>query len=441
MLKQKMRIIKIGINGEGIGYVNKIPVFVEGALVDELVEIEILENFGSYMKAKTVRVIEKSPFRVKPRCSLSEKCGGCSMMICNYKKQLEYKKELLRETLKKYANIDGSIIEDVVPNPTPFNYRNQCKLPVKWLKGTLYSGMYEANSSRLVYMDDCQVHEKGLDKTRMAIMKVLNKYGFRDYNDQIERGIRTIVLRGFDGKYQCTLVTGKMKIEEEVIEEIMNIEGVKSLYQSVNISKKNIETFGKEFIHLGGTKTLELKIDGIVLRLSPASFFQLNLEQAKNLYKTAISLLEPCGTLVEAYSGIGAISLLAKDKAENVIGIEFVRDAVKNANNNARLNHCEDKVKFVSGDAGEEMKYIAKKGDIDALIVDPPRAGLDEAMIENILRARPKQVIYISCNPATLGRNLNDLLDRYDIKRIIPFDMFSQTPHIETLCILRRKAH
>ncbi|MEG1463157.1 MAG: 23S rRNA (uracil(1939)-C(5))-methyltransferase RlmD, partial [Anaerorhabdus sp.] len=249
MLKQKMRIIKIGINGEGIGYVNKIPVFVEGALVDELVEIEILENFGSYMKAKTVRVIEKSPFRVKPRCSLSEKCGGCSMMICDYKKQLEYKKELLRETLKKYANIDGSIIEDVVPNPTPFNYRNQCKLPVKWLKGTLYSGMYEANSSRLVYMDDCQVHEKGLDKTRMAIMKVLNKYGFRDYNDQIERGIRTIVLRGFDGKYQCTLVTGKMKIEEEVIEEIMNIEGVKSLYQSVNISKKNIETFGKEFIH------------------------------------------------------------------------------------------------------------------------------------------------------------------------------------------------
>ncbi|MEG1463228.1 MAG: 23S rRNA (uracil(1939)-C(5))-methyltransferase RlmD, partial [Anaerorhabdus sp.] len=181
--------------------------------------------------------------------------------------------------------------------------------------------------------------------------------------------------------------------------------------------------------------------DGIVLRLSPASFFQLNLEQAKNLYKTAISLLEPCGTLVEAYSGIGAISLLAKDKAENVIGIEFVRDAVKNANNNARLNHCEDKVKFVSGDAGEEMKYIAKKGDIDALIVDPPRAGLDEAMIENILRARPKQVIYISCNPATLGRNLNDLLDRYDIKRISPFDMFSQTPHIETLCILRRKAH
>lgn len=438
MLKQKMRIIKTGINGEGIGYISKVPVFVEGALVDELVEIEITEQFGSYKKARTVRVIEKSPFRVKPRCPLSEKCGGCSMMICDYKQQLVVKKELLRETLKKYANIDGSIIEDVIPNPNPFNYRNQCKLPVKWLKGTLYSGMFEANSSRLVYMDDCQIHEKGLDKTRMAIMKVLNEFGFRDYNDQIERGIRKIVLRGFDGKYQCTLVTGKMKIEQEVVDAVLAIEGVTSFYQNVNLSKKNVETFGKEFIHLGGVKTLELKIDCVVLRLSPASFFQLNLEQAKNLYRTAISLLEPCGTLVEAYSGIGAISLLARSKADKVIGIEFGRDAVKNASNNARLNHCEDQVKFIMGDAGEEMKYIAKQGDIDALIVDPPRAGLDEAMIENILRSRPKQIIYISCNPATLARNLNDLLDRYEIQRIIPFDMFSQTPHIETVVYLTR---
>lgn len=439
MLKQKMRIIKIGINGEGIGYVNKIPVFVEGAMVDELVEIEILEKFPNYMKAKTVRVIEKSEFRVKPRCTLSDKCGGCALMICDYSKQLDYKKELLRETLKKYADIDSSHLEDVIANPNPYHYRNQCKLPTKWLKGTLYSGMYEANSGRLVYMDECMVHEKGLDRVRMALMKVLNQFEFRDYNDKIERGIRNIVIRGFDGKYQCTLVTGKMKIEEEVVDAILKIEGIKSLYQNINISKKNIEIFGKEFVHLGGTKTLELKIDGIVLRLSPASFFQLNLEQAKNLYRTAISLLEPCGTLVEAYSGIGAISLLAKDKAEKIIGIEYSRDAVKNANNNARLNHCEDKVKFMCGDAGEEMKYIAKNGDIDALIVDPPRAGLDDAMIENIIRSKPKQVIYISCNPATLAKNLNDLKKKYDVKRIIPFDMFSHTPHIESIVLLERK--
>lgn len=428
-----VKIIKTGINGEGIGYIEKVPVFIEGALKDEVVEIEITEKRDTYKKGKVISIREKSPARVKPICHYQDRCGGCSLMICNIKNQLEIKKELVQEALIKYAQIDPRLVEDVVANPNPLQYRNQLKLPVKWLKGTLYSGMYEMNSQRLIYMEECKVHDRGLDITRMKIMGVLNEHGFRDYNDQIDRGIKNIVLRGFNGQYQCTLITGRMTIEQETIDDIMEIEGMKSLYQNTNSDRKSREMFGKIFTHLAGSKTLELKLEGIVLRLSPASFFQLNLEQAKNLYKMAVDMVEPCDTLVEAYSGVGAISLLLKDKAKKIIGIEYSKDAVNNANNNARLNHCEDRVKFVCGDAAEECTYIAKKEKVDAIVVDPPRSGLDDAMLDCILKSRAKQVLYISCNPATLAKNLSVLTELYKIERVVPFDMFSQTPHVETI--------
>lgn len=437
MGKTNVRIVKVGINGEGIGYINKTPVFVDGALLNEQVEIEVIEKQQSYAKAITTKILQKSDQRVRPECPFQSKCGGCSLMISNYPSQLTIKKELIRESLVKYAGMKNIEIEDVVANPNPLHYRNQCKLPVKWLKGTLYSGLYEAGSSRLLYMDECKVHEKGLDRVRMKVMKLLNEAGIRDYNDRIERGLRYIVLRGFDGVYQCTLVTGKMTLEKELIDKIMELNEVGSLYQSINTSKKSHEIFGREFIHLGGSKTIELRIDGVVARLSPASFFQLNVEQASNLYQTVVSLIDPCDLIVEAYSGIGIMSLLLKEKANRIIGIEYIKDAVKNANNNARINHSEDKVNFICGDAAEEMRNIAMKETIDTLVVDPPRAGLNDEMLDCIMKARPKQLIYVSCNPATLAKNLNILQERYQVERIIPFDMFSQTPHVETIVSLK----
>ncbi|MEG0077016.1 23S rRNA (uracil(1939)-C(5))-methyltransferase RlmD [Anaerorhabdus sp.] len=437
MGKTNVKIVKMGINGEGIGYINKVPVFVDGALLQEQVEIEITEKHQNYSKAITTKILQKSDSRVNPPCPFQVKCGGCSLMIADYKAQLEIKKELLRESLIKYAGLKNATIEDIVENPSPLHYRNQCKLPVKWLKGTLYSGLYEANSSRLLYMDECKVHEEGLDRVRKKIMALLNEAGIRDYNDRIERGMKYFVLRGFNGVYQCTLVTGRMTIEKELVDKIMEIKEVVSLFQNINTSKRSYEIFGKEFVQLGGSKTLELKMDGIVCRLSPASFFQLNVEQASKLYSTVVSLVDPCKLVVEAYSGIGVMSLLLKEKAERVVGIEYVKDAVKNANNNARINHCEDRVEFICGDAAEEMKNIAMKEKINALVVDPPRTGLNEEMLECIMKARPEQIIYISCNPATLAKNLNILLQRYRVERIIPFDMFSQTPHVETVVSLR----
>ncbi|MFV0479060.1 MAG: 23S rRNA (uracil(1939)-C(5))-methyltransferase RlmD, partial [Anaerorhabdus sp.] len=296
--------------------------------------------------------------------------------------------------------------------------------------------MYKAQTNHLIYMDECKVHEKELDRVRKEIMKVLNRYEIRDYNEKIERGLRTFVLRGFNGEYQCTLVTGRMTLSPAMIEDCLKIKGVVSIYQNIQISQKQYEVFSNEFVHLGGKKKLLLEIDGIKLHLSPASFFQLNLDQAKVLYKKVVELIEPCDFLVEAYSGVGAISLFASSKAKRVLGIENNLSAVKNAKENARMNHC-DHVDFLCGDAAKVLREkLSEK--VDCLVVDPPRSGLDDAMIETIIKAKPKQIIYISCNPATLGKNLSQLSKRYEVERVIPLDMFPQTPHVETVVLLSR---
>lgn len=433
---KKIKVIKTGINGEGIGYDNRIPIFIEGALEGELVDLEVTESRPTYKKAKVTAIHQKSPARKNPLCQHQGQCGGCSLMICDYNQQLKIKQNLVKEALIKYAQVDPKKIEKIIPSEQEFNYRNQCKLPVKWLKGTLYSGMYRPQSNHLIYMDKCEVHEKGLDRVRKKLMDLLNKYEFRDYNEKIERGIRMVVLRGFNGEYQCTLVTGKMIFPQEFIDECMTIEGVVSLFQNIQLSENLYEVFSKNFVHLGGKKKLLLEVDGIKLHLSPASFFQLNEAQARKLYKIVVDLISPCNFLVEAYSGVGAISLLASEKAKKVLGIEYNSDAVKNAKENARMNHKEN-VNFLTGDAADLLRSQLDEK-VDVIVVDPPRSGLDEEMIETMLHARAKQIIYVSCNPATLGKDLSYLQTRYTIERIIPVDMFPQTPHVETICVLRK---
>ncbi len=435
---KKIKIIKTGINGEGIGYDNRMPVFIEGALEGEIVDVEVTESYPSYKKGKAVMIHQKSPFRKVAKCYHQERCGGCSLMICEYDQQLKIKRSLVKEALIKYAQIDPKKIEDVIANDQPFAYRNQCKLPVKWLKGTLYSGMYKPQTNHLIYMDVCEVHETELDKVRKKLMDVLNRHEIRDYNERIERGLRTFVLRGFNGQYQCTLVTGKMTFSQEFIQDCLDVEGVVSLFQNVQLSSKTYETFSKDFIHLGGKKKLLLEIDGIKMHLSPASFFQLNLEQAKKLYNLVTEMIKPCTTLVEAYSGIGAISLMASSKAKKVVGIEFNSAAVKNAKENAKMNHKENVI-FLCGDAAKILKNQLKES-VDVIVVDPPRSGLDDDMIETMLRSKAKQIIYISCNPATLGKNLSFLTAQYEVDRIVPIDMFSQTPHVEVVVSLSKRS-
>lgn len=434
----KVTIKKTGINGEGIGYIDRMPVFVPQALIGEEVEIRIVDKQKRYATAELLRVVKSSKNRIRPKCFIQNTCGACPLMIARYPAQLEYKQDLLKQSLIKYAQIDPRKVARVKASEDVFGYRNQFKLPCAMEEGRLVSGLFMPNSNYFIDVKKCWIHEDGLERVRMDIMHVLNTHGCVSYNPHDKKGIRNLVVRGFDNRYQCTIVTGNEELDERLISDLMRIKGLTSLWQSIHTIKKTPEVFGNKMMHLAGETSLAMELDGLKLRISPRSFFQLNSKQAVQLYRTIASMVKENNELiVEAYSGIGAISLYLKDKAKEIIGIESIKDAVVNANQNAALNGCEH-VSFLCDDAANKLTYLSKKRSIDVLVVDPPRSGLDDAMLECILRSKIKNIIYVSCNPATLGKNLAVLCSRYNVDRIQPIDIFPHTPHVETVALLSK---
>lgn len=436
----KTVIKKIGINGEGIGYLNRTPVFVPGALLDEEIDVKIVTKEKRYAIGSVNYIIKKSKDRIQPKCFVHHACKGCPLMIAKYPAQLQYKRSLLKQSLIKYAQVDPRKVEKVIGSEEIFGYRNQCKLPVSLNKeGQLCSGFYLPNSNIFTEMKKCIVHDRGVERIRHEVIEVLKRFGIQPYNHHTKSGIRSLVVRGFDGKYQCTLVTGHDELSCSLIEDILHIRGMYSLWQSIHTVKNTAEVFGKQMVHLGGEKQLPSHFDGLDLEVSPRSFFQLNTAQAKVLYQTIASLVKGHKKrIVEAYSGIGAISLYLRDKADEIIGIETIKDAVVNANQNAKRNHCEH-VRFLCDDAASKLTYLSKNKEIDVLVVDPPRSGLDDAMLECLLRSNIKEIIYVSCNPATLGKNLAVLQEKYRVQRVIPIDMFPNTQHVETVVLLSQQ--
>ena len=434
----KVTIKKTGINGEGIGYIDRMPVFVPQALIGEEVEIRIVDKQKRYATAELLRVVKSSKNRIRPKCFIQNTCGACPLMIARYPAQLEYKQDLLKQSLIKYAQIDPRKVARVKASEDVFGYRNQFKLPCAMEEGRLVSGLFMPNSNYFIDVKKCWIHEDGLERVRMDIMHVLNTHGCVSYNPHDKKGIRNLVVRGFDNRYQCTIVTGNDELDERLVSDLMRIKGLTSLWQSIHTIKKTPEVFGNKMMHLAGEASLAMELDGLKLRISPRSFFQLNSKQAVQLYRTIASMVKENNELiVEAYSGIGAISLYLKDKAKEIIGIESIKDAVVNANQNAALNGCEH-VSFLCDDAANKLTYLSKKRSIDVLVVDPPRSGLDDAMLDCILRSKIKNIIYVSCNPATLGKNLAVLSSRYNVDRIQPIDIFPHTPHVETVVLLSK---
>ncbi|EOS62185.1 23S rRNA (uracil-5-)-methyltransferase RumA [Firmicutes bacterium M10-2] len=433
----KLKIKKWGINGEGIAYVHKKPIFIDDAIVDELVDGEITEENDRFGKAKIKKVLEPSPRRRYPMCGIWKECGGCPIMHMDMKGQLRMKAAILQEALRKYANYTRPILP-IIKNPSVLAYRNACKLRFFNEKGKIEVGLYEKGSNHVIKMERCLIHEKGLEQARSQIVDILNQYDQKAYSKKEECGYRTLVMKEFDRKIQVILVTGKMMIEKEIINQIMKIDNVVSLWQSVKTKDENeIDIFGYKMIHLAGEEKMEIGVCGLHLNLLPRSFFQLNTKQAQNLYEVVKAWTPRSKTIVEAYCGIGAMSLLVAEKAKKVIGIESIEDAVRNAQENAEKNGTRN-VNFICGDAAQELKKINKERSIDTLIVDPPRSGLDQPMKETILHSNIQTIIYVSCNPSTLAKDLGVLNEKYKIERVQPVDMFSQTPHVECVVLMSR---
>ena len=426
----------MGINGEGIGYDHGVPVFIPGALMHETVDVKITQEKEKYKTAKLIRVIRKSKDRVEPECRYCDSCRACTLMHLKYERQLNYKKQTLKQALKKYADIDIPV--SIIKNDNIYHYRNKFKLPFGMEKGKIVTGMYESERGRFVPIEDCIIHEEVLEKVRKQILEIMNKYKLKAYNERTREGYRSLIMRTFNNKIALVFVVGDNTDLEPMLSDLTRIEEVSSIYYSVNTNKKYINALENDLVHVFGKNCLNARINDLKLVFTPKSFFQLNTRQAEVLYDEAVSLIdENDEEVLEAYCGVGVMSLMAARKAKHVTGVEIVPDAIDNAKKNARYNKI-DNVDFVVGDSGSVMEEISKEKQLDCLIVDPPRTGLDEKMINSILNSNAKKLIYVSCNPSTLAKNLNVLKEYYNIESIRAIDIFSNTEHVESIVYLAR---
>lgn len=426
----------MGINGEGIGYDHGVPVFIPGALMHETVDVKITQEKEKYKTAKLIRVIRKSKDRVEPECRYCDSCKACTLMHLKYERQLNYKKQTLKQALKKYADIDMPV--SIIKNDNIYHYRNKFKLPFGMEKGKIVTGMYESERGRFVPIEDCIIHEEVLEKVRKQILEIMNKYKLKAYNERTREGYRSLIMRTFNNKIALVFVVGDNTDLEPMLSDLTRIEEVSSIYYSVNTNKKYINALENDLVHVFGKNCLNARINDLKLVFTPKSFFQLNTRQAEVLYDEAVSLIdENDEEVLEAYCGVGVMSLMAARKAKHVTGVEIVPDAIDNAKKNARYNKI-DNVDFVVGDSGSIMEEISKEKQLDCLIVDPPRTGLDEKMINSILNSNAKKLIYVSCNPSTLAKNLNVLKEYYNIESIRAIDVFSNTEHVESIVYLAR---
>ncbi|MBQ6223175.1 MAG: 23S rRNA (uracil(1939)-C(5))-methyltransferase RlmD [Solobacterium sp.] len=432
----KLEFKKMGINGEGIGFLQKKPVFCDDVYPGETAEIEITEQNPSYARAKLIRRILSSEHRINSVCPHQQECGSCPLLCLERSAQEENKLGILRETLYRYAGIKSLHVRKMHGDTRSYGYRSACKLPVAEVNGKLCTGMYARNSNRFIPVDHCPIHTPELEEKRRQILEILNHHKYPVYTSKSRRGLRFLVIRTIQGQTQCTLVTGKETIPEVLIQELSSLPGISGIFQSINQQKNTRSAIGSVPRLLYGAPAMTIEICGITLNLPPDAFFQLNIEQAERLYTMAVSKIDPCDLLVEAYCGVGAMSLMAAAKAKRIIGIENVSAAVEYARHNAVQNGIQEKTQFICEDAAKGLTGI--KEDVGCLLVDPPRSGLSDEMMKAILDKMPQRIVYISCNPATLAKNLNQLKRKYHILTILPYDLFPSTQHIETIAVLSK---
>ena len=427
----KLEIVKAGINGEGIAFFKRKPVFIEGCFPDEVVDADLIDE-GRHYKGRLKAILKKSPDRIRPVCSYADKCGACALMGLKYDGQLAIKMQLLENALYKYAEYEGKI-EGIVKSDDVYGYRNKCNLPIIDYNGKLVNALYKQGSNHPCLITTCFIHEESVEEIRRKILDVLNRYKLQAYDRREKKGMRQLIVRAFDKGAQAVLVTGNDTLKENVIADLKKIKELKSLFQGISTVRDPIRMMPEKLRPLFGKEKIEVKSLNYELELSPQAFFQLNHKQAEQIYKDAAALIkEKQKLIIEGYCGIGTISLAMHDKAEKIIGIEIIEKAIKDAKDNAKKNKVEN-VEFRCGDAAKEIRKIVEKEKADVIVVDPPRTGLDDELLKTLLKSKAKQIIYISCNPSTLGKDLYILKKEYEIHLVRGYDMFPNTPLVETL--------
>lgn len=440
----KLNIKRLGINGEGIAYYNKMVVFAKGAIPGEFCELEITEVKNKILYAKLVDVITESPFREEVKCPYYGKCGGCQVMHINYDKMSEFKRDLVIESIEKYTELDVRKFEikPTIKMDNPFGYRYKSQLPVRSFNGKSTVGLYSTDSDEVIYISSCINQNENINRINTEILKLMDELNISPYLEKHRRGnIKHIVVRvsHINGDAQVTLVVhDKTPKIFELAKKIMEIPNVKSVYETINLEHKDGEIFVGDIKLLEGSKTIKEGIGKYKFELLPNAFFQLNPYQTEKLYEVALKAakLSFKEVVLDAFCGVGTIGLYMSHFAKEIIGIENNKEAVENAINNAKLNKVSN-AKFICGDVFEEIKKLDKA--FDVLVCDPPRTGLGSNLANVFAESNAKRIVYISCNPATLAKDLDILTRKYNVNYIQPIDMFPNTSHIESVVLLTLK--
>ncbi|MCM3706924.1 MULTISPECIES: 23S rRNA (uracil(1939)-C(5))-methyltransferase RlmD [Cytobacillus] len=443
-----LTIKRLGINGEGVGYFKRQVVFVPGALPGEEIVAEATKVNPKFSEAKIKKIRKKSEFRVQPPCPVYHECGGCQLQHLRYDQQLKEKRDIIIQALERHTKLNPEKldIKETIGMEDPWSYRNKSQFQVGLKDGKVLAGLYGMNSHRLINIEHCAVQHPQTTKATETVKRILQDLRIPIYNERNRKGIvRTIVARvGIKtGELQIVLITAQKELpkKEIIIEKIKNeLPEVKSIIQNVNGEKTSI-IFGQETTNLDGSDFIQETLGDLQFELSARTFFQLNPEQTVKLYNEVKRAAALTGKekVADAYCGVGTIGLWVADQAAEIRGMDIIRESIEDAKKNA-ARHGIKHAQYVVGKAEEWLPKWTKEGwKPDVIIVDPPRTGLDQQLLKTILKVQPKKVVYVSCNPSTLAKDISVLSSKYHVNGIQPVDMFPQTAHVEAVCLLEKK--
>jgi len=442
-----MTIDNMGYEGEGVGKIDNFTVFVAGAIVGEKVKVKIVKISKKFAFGKLLEIIDGSKSRVEPICSIYKNCGGCNLQHIDYNAQLEFKTNRVIQVIHRIGKLEEVVIHPTIGMESPYNYRNKVQLPASNNNGVVKIGFYAARSHDIINMVTCHIQDAAADLVVSLTRQWIKEFNIESYNEENHKGIlrHIMIRRGFKtGQVMVVVVTNGKKLpykEEFIALMTKNIEGLVSIIQNINSEKTNV-ILGALCVTLWGKDAIVDSIGKFKFEVSPLSFFQVNSIQTEVLYSKALEYANLSGgeVVLDAYCGTGTISLFLSQKAKKVYGIEIVPEAIENATINAKENKV-DNTEFIVGDAEKVISNLVCAGvHIDVVVVDPPRKGCDKTFLESISNMKPKTIVYVSCDPGTLARDLGILNELgYKTLEIQPVDMFPQTAHVECVVRIHRK--
>lgn len=447
VLKQRipLKIKRMGINGEGIGFYKKTLIFVPGALKGEEVFCQISSVRRNFAEAKLLKINKKSKNRVDPACSIYKECGGCQIMHLQYDKQLEFKTDVIRQALMKFKpeGYENYEIRKTIGMPEPEHYRAKLQFQVRSFGGNVRAGLYAQGTHRLIDIKDCLVQDRLTQEMINRVAELLGKYKLPIYNERKIAGVRTVMIRRAQasGEIQLIFITSKrLDFDDVVIELVREFPELKTVAVNINASKTS-DIYGQITEVIWGQESINEEVLDYGFSLSPRAFYQLNPKQTQILYSEAVNALDvkEDDDLIDAYCGVGTIGLAFAGKVKSVRGMDIIPEAIQDAKENA-LHMGFTNTHYEAGKAEDIIpRWYSEGFRANALIVDPPRTGLDDKLLNTILKMSPEKMVYVSCNTSTLARDLVTLTKVYHVHYIQSVDMFPHTARTEAVVKLQRK--